>query len=155
MYIFLVSSSFLYVSMCICVYSYRNRTTIMGVIIVIIIKIIFFPASSTSPIIKIIVRHTLLLVSCFAFVSLRTFSGPARWECGWGDIFEWVGLTVVYIRRWCCQIFVGTLVFDEGAHCAAVRGQIGFSSHQRLVLVPFPAYLWVSGALCKLKAIQC
>lgn len=59
----------------------------------------------------------------------------------WIKGFFLIGLTVVHIRRRCCQIFVGTLVFDEGAHCAAVRGQIGFSSHQRLVLVPFAAYL--------------
>lgn len=45
----------------------------MGVIIVIIIKIIILPASSTSPIIQIIVRNTLLLVSCLQLCLLETF----------------------------------------------------------------------------------
>lgn len=45
----------------------------MGVIIVIIIKIIILPASSTSPIIQIIVRNTLLLVSCLQLCLLEPF----------------------------------------------------------------------------------
>lgn len=45
----------------------------MGVIIVIIIKIIILPASSIYPIIQIIVRNTLLLVSCLQLCLLEPF----------------------------------------------------------------------------------
>lgn len=72
----------------------------------------------------------------FVCVNLnRTFATPAfghlrtspRGVGGGGG--EGLGLIVVSIWGRRCQVLIGSLVLDEGAHGAAVRGQIGFSSH--------------------------